>query len=204
MTSSTSSLLVTANPESHESLNVDLLNSHFKTARNTDVFLSSSTLFSRASDSDSPVSLPQPSRKLSAKLHSLYGTSIDHLGRRCSSATFPYARSIVYDIRGYTDNNLWGPFLDEPEEDWREGLKVDWEKVEAIMVVLGYNMRHFSEHHGVDIVWDTPFAGTTGNRMAAANWAGQGMKLLKQPDVDLKELDPYGITGTWRRVCAPD
>lgn len=51
----------------------------------------------------------------------------------------PYARSRVYDLRRYTHANMWGPFLDDGSQ------AVDWEKVQAIMIVLAYNLRIYTE-----------------------------------------------------------
>lgn len=63
----------------------------------------------------------------------------------------PYARSRIYDLRKYNEENGWGPFKDAKTGE------VDWERVLCIMVDLDYNLRRvkrFSfwsdyEHQGV-------------------------------------------------------
>lgn len=69
--------------------------------------------------------------------------------------------------------------------------RVDWEKVEAILIVLGNNVyakkltRLFSD------IWDSPFSGS---------WKGSFIS-SPSPDVtSLDAMDPYGVTGTWYRV----
>jgi hypothetical protein len=46
-----------------------------------------------------------------------------------------WARSRVYDLRRYKRSNMWGPFMDDGSG------RTDWEKLEAIMVVLAFNYR---------------------------------------------------------------
>lgn len=103
--------------------------------------------------------------------------------------TYPYACSKVYDLRQFTQNTGWGPFKDDGT------FNVDWEKVEAILIVLGHNIgarrqiaRIFAE------VWDSPFSGSFRNSFMAP------------PPRDITSLearDPYGVTGTWYRVRWP-
>lgn len=102
----------------------------------------------------------------------------------------PYARARVYDLRRYTDDNFWGPFLDDGSQG------VDWEKVESIMVVLGYNLRVFSRRMAgrVDSIWDEPWAGTAPDSFVSPP------SLNVEPALPLDAQDPYGVTGTWRRV----
>lgn len=194
----TTTLLSSANPDSLASSNVKFLVNQFQSPANVERFLARSKLFARArlcSRTSNDIS------QLCAKLHTLYGTSVDCLGRRCSNATYPYARAVTYDLRGFTDNNLWGPFLDESSEEMG-GLRVDWDKVEAIMIVLGYNLRHFHEHHDMDVVWESPFNGLNGEtQKQIERWKENGgVELIKQPDLNVDDLDPYKITGTYRRV----
>jgi hypothetical protein len=76
---------------------------------------------------------------------------------------------------------------------------VDWEKVEAILVTLSYNL-HTKRLMTGDFkeVWDNPFAGS---------WAGSFANVVtgppKAPPSSLELQDPYGVTGTWYRVCTP-
>lgn len=78
---------------------------------------------------------------------------------------------------------------------------VDWEKVEAVMVVLGYNLRLCCDERGNDIfdtLWSSPFAGLSPNSFISP-------PPLKVPDElgapgPLDSRDPYGITGMWMRV----
>lgn len=100
----------------------------------------------------------------------------------------PYACSKVYDLRQYTENTKWGPFMDDSTD------RVDWEKVEAIMIVIGANLRKlgFTKFPVCKNFWELPFAGT---------WPGsyKALPVLHEPEpLDLQ--DPYGVTGTWLRV----
>lgn len=104
--------------------------------------------------------------------------------------TNTYARSKVYDLRQYTDESLWGPFKNDSSQD------VDWEKMEAIMVVLGYNLRMFRERARFEIqpVWDTPWRGIQPGSLPV-----NMTKELGAPE-SLEDRDPYGISGMWMRV----
>ena len=51
----------------------------------------------------------------------------------------PWARSRVYDLRRYKESNMWGPFTDDGSG------RIDWEKVQAIMVDLAFNHRKYTE-----------------------------------------------------------
>lgn len=118
------------------------------------------------------------------------------------------ARAKVYDLREYTDGTLWGPFHDD-------GLqRVDWEKVEAIMVVLGYNLHLFAQRcNDFDPLWKTPWEGASPHSYIAPPKSAiddaADLTRIDSPQDDLpgpsrEELlaaqDPYGVTGTWRRV----
>ena len=67
---------------------------------------------------------------------------------------------MVYDLRNYKAANFWGPYQDTGD------AKVDWEKMEAVMILLGFNLqmfrRHahkcFTKHLGIK-----PFEGATPN-----------------------------------------
>lgn len=170
-------------------------------------------------------------RQLSAKLHCLYGVPIDVNWKvsdrsetldatesmeavtkiyRCIN---PYARSRVYDLRRYTAQTFWGPFVDDASEH------VDWEMLESIMVVLGYNLGMFSERtRGLfGPVWDKPFEGAVPGSFVPPpkdepfcskhtrhdSGLAEAPALIKEPSLSLDARDPYGITGTWRRVSSP-
>jgi len=49
----------------------------------------------------------------------------------------------VYDLRRYTAANMWGPFTDDGS------ARVDWEKVQAIMIDLAYNHRMYTARRGL-------------------------------------------------------
>lgn len=101
--------------------------------------------------------------------------------------TYPYACSKVYDVRQHTALTKWGPFMNDTTD------RVDWEKVEAILIVLGNNIyskgvvsRLFSD------IWDSPFSGA---------WP---KSFISHPIPDSSSLaarDPYDVTGSWYRVC---
>jgi hypothetical protein len=105
-----------------------------------------------------------------------------------------YARAVVYDLRRYTDESMWGPFKGDGSKN------VDWEKLEAIMVVLGYNMRLFNRRapHVFEPVWQKPF-----DRVGPYTYVSappRGLLRESSPPGDLDIRDPYGITGEWMRV----
>jgi len=122
-------------------------------------------------------------------LHVLYGVSVEP-PKRFVRPVHPFARARVYDLRRYTASNLWGPFLDDGSEG------VDWEKVEAIMVVLGYNLRVFCERMSgrVGPFWDEAWVGTTEGSFVSPP------RISEEPALPLEAQDPYGVTGTWMRV----
>ena len=143
-------------------------------------------------------------RQLSAKLHCLYGVCIDTVRRervatsryslRSGSAPIhPYARSRVYDLRQHTDGTMWGPFLDD-------GLAtVDWEKMEAIMIILDYNTRLATgDHKDYQDCLETqnkPFFGVTPN-----SYISTPTSVPMQPALPLEAQDPYNVTGSWMRI----
>jgi hypothetical protein len=201
-------LLHTANPDHESSLNTKLLTSLFHSKQNSDVFLFSSGLYADAGGVNQFPAPTENGRQLSAKLHASYGTQKEALGRTRSRAAHPFARSKVYDLRRYTDENLWGPFQDDGSH------RTDWEKVEAIMIVLGFNLQLFSERcsSSLPLVWDQPFEGIAPNSYVPVNMDGgwgemeldDGVEemLVNQPEPPLDALDPYGVSGIWRRVSA--
>lgn len=145
-------------------------------------------------------------KQLSAKLHCLYGVPIGTVRKTCDSSPpryplrndtadiHPYARSRVYDLRQHTeDGTFWGPFLDD-------GLQtVDWEKLEAIMIILNYNLRRSIEVHrqyeDVLELQQSPWVGATPH-----SFTSPPQSLPMEPSLPLEAQDPYNVTGTWMRV----
>jgi hypothetical protein len=218
-------LLDTASSDLVEGLNIELLKEHFADAANIDALLCSSTLFERAGGEDQAPAVTEELRQSSAKLHCMYGVPIDEIPSRSSFTiwrpdtesppssctrlrsrprlTHTYARSKVYDLRQYTEATLWGPFRDDGTQ------RVDWEKVEAIMIVLGFNLRKFTERSDgrFPMIWDAPFVGATPNSyIAPAATTGPREKLepdlikIRELALSLNALDPYDVSGTWMRV----
>ncbi|KAK4130000.1 hypothetical protein BT67DRAFT_430483 [Trichocladium antarcticum] len=182
-----------------------------------------------------PGSKRQPEKveeyQASAQLHCLYGCSLStapvvlpaRLGGRSAAAMrtgaglYAVACAKVYDLREYSLETLWGPF----REGGGEGLRVDWEKVEAILIVLGTNIRN----KGLEAwpifgnFWGRPFAGVW-EESYIPWWRGRekekgeqengeeaekggkesGKKKEKGEKVGLERRDPYGVSGSWLRV----
>jgi hypothetical protein len=229
------SLIETADKDQEASLNIELLTTYFADTSNLDIFLNSSSLFAIAGTS-AQTAAPTPSlRQASAKLHCLYGKPVDPVPSKSCSAhysiapffavraldvsssspaantrgqtrAFPahtVARSRVYDLRRYTDGTLWGPFMDDGTQ------RVDWEKIEAIMLVLGFNLNKFSERSRgrFEKVWDEAFVGATpGSYTSLAPIDGptkdldDEISVIRELQPTIDDLDPYGVTGTWMRV----
>ncbi|KAK5129546.1 hypothetical protein LTR08_003167 [Meristemomyces frigidus] len=222
-------LIETASTNPETSLNLQLLSDYFDDTTNIDAFLCASSLFERAgSEHQRPAWTPEL-RQASAKMHCLFGVPIDATPTRSSlsmqrptassilapsgctrlqtrpQGSHVYARSKVYDLRQYTDATLWGPFTDDGTQ------RVDWEKVEAVMIVLGHNLTKFSERsegHWPRI-WHKPFVGATPNSYLSLP-PSIAPEPKEDPDDELMRIraralsldaqDPYGITGTWMRV----
>lgn len=182
-------LLLTAAP-GRESLNVALLSRISEDERNREFLFCSSELFQRSRGSGSTGLFVE--RQLSAKLHCLYGVPIQATGRTRSSRTYPYACSKVYDLRNYTHNTIWGPYLGDGS------LYVDWEKVEAIMVIIGHNLRMFSERtrNGIyESIWSKPFAAAVPDSYVSLP-VPRIDEITPPPDAQ----DPFNVTGTYMRV----
>ena len=146
-------------------------------------------------------------RGLSAKLHCLYGVPVQHVHRgggvtsasryslRSETAPIhPYVRSLVYDLRQHQDGTFWGPFLDDGS------LDVDWEKIEAIMILLDYNLSCFARAHEVVNEhaipdWSRPFNGAT-----PYSFVSKSVNVPLKPSTPLEARDPYNVTGTWMRI----
>ncbi|KAK0627234.1 hypothetical protein B0T14DRAFT_563058 [Immersiella caudata] len=183
--------------------------------------LTSSFLFSRARGTSPPTlpPTPLPHHQQSAHLHCLYGSPILKHGRTRSSSMYPFACSKVYDLREYTNGSMWGPF-------WNDGSgRVDWEKVEAVMMVIGGNIRgkgleglpvfeNFwgrgwgGSWEGSYVPW--PAKGEKGGEGCGEGCRygaeGEGGEEVEEDDEEvrvmrgLKERDPFGVSGTWLRV----
>ncbi|KAL8881730.1 MAG: hypothetical protein Q9198_001128 [Flavoplaca austrocitrina] len=157
-----------------------------------------------------PTRLQDQIRRLSARLHCLYGVPIQrlripgsnsslHQRRPCSDINIdlhPFARSKVYDLRQHSEGTLWGPFVEDGSQ------KVDWEKTEAIMMILDYNIRVFTNKyvtHGSDLIppWDRPFVGVTPYSL---NLMPSEAVTERPPRLPIDLQDPYGVSGTWMRV----
>ena len=159
---------------------------------NVAAFMCQSSLFRRAMrDSPSHTTI-SAENQLSAKLHCLYGVPIDEPLDRRHLATYPFACSKVYDLRNYSEQTEWGPYVEDGRFD------VDWEKVEAIMVVLAHNLRLVMERTNSHFMplWTIPFTGASPNSYEPL----VTLRLTKEltPPLDLQ--DPYNITGTYMRV----
>lgn len=140
-------------------------------------------------------------RQLSAKLDCLYGVTQPLISVRGEPIELhAHARAKVYDLRTYTaDGTFWGPFLDDGT------CTVDWEKVEAIMIVLVYNLQHVVLRHslqsellvGLPLRWIEPWRGVSPNSFVPP----KGQKEITSTGLD--KLDPFGVSGTYLRVCIP-
>ncbi|CZT24157.1 uncharacterized protein RCC_09874 [Ramularia collo-cygni] len=124
--------------------------------------------------------------------------------------THTFARSKVYDLREYSEGSLWGPFHGDGS------MRVDWEKVEAIMIVLGFNLRKFADRSGGRFprVWEDAFVGATAGsyrspgKITASEEEGDReeeelepeLKRVRDLALDLDSRDPYGVSGSWMRV----
>tara|TARA_R110002003_G_scaffold79_1_gene7007 strand:+ start:4728 stop:5297 length:570 start_codon:yes stop_codon:yes gene_type:complete len=152
-----------------------------------------SSLYERAGTDLQKPADDEEGRQLSAKLHALFGIPSSNTGRRVLS-THPFARSRVYDLRNYTDKTHWGPFRDDGS------LRVDWEMVESLMVILGYNSglccRRFQTKFSPP--WSSPLDGVVPQRAKIMPDYPKGM--LYEPDVPLLLKDPYNVSGIWSRV----
>lgn len=219
-------LIKTAVTDQEKSRNLRLLGDYFKDNANLDVFLCSSGLFERAGSGDQIAASTPALRQASAKLHCLFGVPIEHIPSRASFSrerpdvrlslsmctrlqmrphlVHTYARSKVYDLRGYKDANLWGPFMDDGSHF------VDWEKVEAIMIVVGFNLNRCTERTQGrwPRIWNRPFVGTTPNSYLSLppvvplppKDTDDEMVRLRELALGLDAQDPYGVSGTWMRI----
>ncbi|KAK6523071.1 hypothetical protein TWF281_002494 [Arthrobotrys megalospora] len=171
------------------SKNLDFLEEAFDKL-NLDTLLCRSSLFEEAGDVTHVVADTEFERQLSAKLHCYYGIPMDPRSRK-SKPTHPWARSRVYDLRNYDTNTMWGPFRADGSG------RVDWEKMEAIMIVLGFNMKVLVEEADVPFgtIWAVKFRGAVPHSGPHEKYT-----LVDEIEPPLEARDPYGVTGTWLRV----
>jgi hypothetical protein len=107
----------------------------FDNDSNKSAFLWRSSLFQNTCE-PLVAKYPQPTTEEaenSAKLAVFYGVSLESGIEGLE--VHPYARSRIYDLRRYTDNNGWGPFKDVGSGE------VDWQRVLAIMVSATFYTR---------------------------------------------------------------
>ncbi|CAO2658393.1 Nn.00g061160.m01.CDS01 [Neocucurbitaria sp. VM-36] len=177
-----------------DSHNQDLITKLFQhISQNHDAFMCRSSLFGRVGKQNQRPADDKDGRQLSAKLHCLFGIPSTNAGRRVLS-THPHARSRVYDLRNYTDKTEWGPFQDDGS------MRVDWEMIESIMIVLGYNSglccRRFLTRFRPP--WTEPLEGVIPERSKIL--PEYPPKLLMEPDIPLQLKDPYNVSGIWSRI----
>ncbi|KAI0457784.1 hypothetical protein F5B21DRAFT_72505 [Xylaria acuta] len=185
-----------------QSRNADILTDIFSSSSNQSAFLCRSFIYERARAEFHSRDIrywhgpPKPEHQKSAHLHCLYGVprlfAYPSARRQTRhNLMHPFACSKVYDLRQYTEKNKWGPFRDDGS------MSVDWEKVEAIMIVLGANMSNLgvSRIHMCETFCSVPFAGTWPN-----SWKSPHIPSTPREPDPMEHLDPYGVTGVWLRV----
>ncbi|KAK8010470.1 hypothetical protein PG990_009435 [Apiospora arundinis] len=182
------------------SRNAALLLELFSAHENQYAFLARSFLYERARaelpSAGTFASPPKKEHQMSAKLHCLYGVPMLYAQRSPHETRqgkmSPFACSKVYDIRQYTARTRWGPFMDDGSD------RVDWEKVEAILLVIGANLKELGLNSFpiCKNFWDTPFAGVWPRSYLALPMDDE--EVIEQSPLELQ--DPYGVTGTWLRV----
>lgn len=173
------------------SRNVEKLRELFSDDDTVETIMQQSSLFKRIKDVGNhsqyqPHHGSDERHQQSAKLHVLYGKPILKSGRLRSDRTYPFACSKVYDLREYTQQTRWGPFRDDDTD------RVDWEKLEAICIVLRKNLaRSVARSDIFSNIWDTPFGGSFPKSFIPKS-IGE--------TYDLDANDPYGVSGSWYRV----
>ncbi|KAF2438042.1 hypothetical protein P171DRAFT_166485 [Karstenula rhodostoma CBS 690.94] len=185
------------------SLNKKELSRLFSNPQTADMFLYKSSLYGRAGTGIQFQAQNLEDRQRSARLHSIYGIPNDITGRRTLS-THPFARSRVYDLRNFSKRSRWGPFRNDGS------MRVDWELIESIMVVLGYNNGLCSRRYMDRFIlpWSAPFANIFQDRFAHLPFTNMQPllpSLTREPSLPLGLQDPYNVSGIWARmVCFLD
>jgi F-box associated protein len=201
----------------NDSKNLQLLKALFDSSdSNSNIFVLGSRLY-EMTNRRRKANVPPERSQLIAHLHCLHGVrTVKPLSDDMNSAyplrAHPYARSIIYDLDNYTQENKWGPFSDSGD------MSVDWEKVEAIMIDLAYNLNLYDDHTN-SLKSDMrclAFEGVQPNSYKSvttgesdvesvsdtSSWSAsrEADPLPQQVNLALDARDPYGITGTWERV----
>lgn len=205
-----SDYLFHSSPNQGSSRTVSILSQIWNNKLTRKSLLCNSSLFQRVrlnaadptSDQNLRYTLSYGQRQASAKLHSLYGvplstdnTVLARTSPAVEARTYPYAVSKVYDLRTYTDGTFWGPFQDDGQ------ATADWEKIEAILVVLGHNIYLLRDSVSrrmraiCSSIWQEPWEDMVRNSCTARH-----TPRLEEPGLSLDARDPYGVTGTYLRV----
>lgn len=183
-------LVKSASPEDTPSKNITELVLRLESLQNRDCILHRSSHYQLAGTPNQVPAKDVDEQQLSAKLHCLYGAPLTVEGRR-SLSSHPIARSRIYDMRNYTQKTCWGPFRKDGS------MKVDWELIEVIMIVISYNSNLCCDRYRLlKPVWGEPFIGVRRN----AELQEYSPSLLIEPDLPLEMKDPYDVTGSWIRV----
>jgi hypothetical protein len=192
-----------------DSPNIDLLNEFLEHPRehkaNIEAFLCQSSTFARAKAYDE-INLdwmdslrPYDVRQASARMHAQYGMAQMCPRRSRYRSAYGFAASMVYDLRNYKLSNFWGPFRDTGD------AAVDWEKMEAVMIVLSHNLSMYRDHTGKVFKppGNRPFLGATPNSYVHKpfDFPHKEPRVLEDPyNLSKTGMDPYNISGTWMRV----
>lgn len=198
-----------ASDDEGRSSNVGILHSTFYCSVNREIFLRHSSTWLRAGvykrgrlecELRSIVKDPHGAM-MSAKVHCLFGAPSHRTwDKEATEDMYPFAASKVYDFRNYLRANLWGPFKDDGS------IEVDWEKVEAVMLVLGHTFRQRKRPLlAAWSNWTEPFHGAFANsyvphpELRGRLLPSTCPKCIPAPMPAYLE-DPYGISGAWLRV----
>lgn len=172
------------------SRNVLFLEELLKDPFSRDLFLYLSGVFHRPARPHVPSDTFWEAIPGMAQLNCLYGNV------NMSSASVNYSISTAhawaeckaYNLTECTVNGNWGPFRDH------EGGEVDWNRVEAAMMVLANNAGGGK--------WDKSGCMTSGLPFSGSYPYSFSCPILRRdPCIDV-DTDPYGITGTWTRVSS--
>ncbi|PHH76074.1 hypothetical protein CDD80_1845 [Ophiocordyceps camponoti-rufipedis] len=179
-------------PSTHAtSYNVQLLARLFSDPSTRSAFMQRSSLFQLLRCGTdrvlAPPGPPQKEHQLSAKLHCLLGRPLFFTNNECRRPcchSYSVAAPLMYAIRADTRLAHPAPFLDDGSGG------VDWEKVEAVIIVLGTTMWESRVAELFPEIWNSPFSGSF----------AQSFVPPPEPDMMLSASDPYNVTGTWYRV----